>query len=215
MSSSTPRADALGACPFCTLDFADPPNQCPRCGTLLGDAAHDLKRLGEAERRLIRTRKAYSDTIFLVGLLLGGPLITIGGNLRIGTFVVLAGGLASVLRRYTDWSLPGTVAVGALTAMVVAALVVDPAAPTPADTAAAEGAREAFVNALSRINDDLYVETRGAGAIAVWFRLPGDASAECGNFPPEELRTHLRDLGFLRIVVAERNQSGGLCSFAP
>ena len=215
MSSSRPRAAAGTACPFCGHRYAGAPNRCTRCGTLLGEAAQDLKRLGAAERKLIRSRKALSDTVFLAGLLLGGPMITTGDHLRIGVFIVLAGGLASVLRRYTDLSLPGTLTVGALCAMVVAALVVEPPADVGQDTLADEEARQAYVNALARDDEDLYVETRGAGSVAVWFQLPGDRSHECGDFPPEEVRTHLRDLGFLRVVVAEQNQSGGLCSFPP
>lgn len=215
MSASTPREDAAGVCPFCALDFEGVPNQCPRCGTLLGEAAHDLKRFAAGERRLDRSRKALSDTIFLVGLLLGGPMISFGGNLRIGVFVVLAGALASVLRRYTDWSLPGTLAVGSLAAMVVASLVVNPAADAYEETVANEDARQAFVTALGNADGNLFVETRGVGAVAVWFQIPPGASHECGEYPPPEVRTHLRDLGFLRVVVAEPNQSGGLCSFAP
>jgi hypothetical protein len=215
MSSSTSPTDAGGACPTCQLAYGGQPNQCRRCGTLLGEAANDLKRLGAAERRLIRSRKALADTIFLAGLLLGGPMISFGGNLLIGIFVVLAGGLASMLRRYTDWSLPGTLSVGVLGALLVAALLVDPAADSIEDGTATEEAREAFVHALGANDEDLFVETRGVGAVAVWFQVPGGVSRECGDYPPTEVRTHLRDLGFLRIVVAEPNQSGGLCSFAP
>jgi hypothetical protein len=215
MSSSTPRADEAPLCPFCALALTGAPNQCPRCGTLLGEAAHDLKRFGQAERKLIRSRKALADTTFLVGLLLGGPMISFGDNLRIGVFVVLAGGLASVLRRYTDWSLPGSVLVGSLGALLVAALIVNPATHAYEDTLASEEARQAFVSALGAGDGDLYAETRGAGAVVVWFRLPQGTSLECGDYPPVEVRAHLHDLGFLRVVVAERNQSGGLCSFAP
>ena len=142
-------------------------------------------------------------------------MISFGGDLRIGIFIVLAGGLASTLRRYTDWSLPGVLSVGALGALVVAALVADPATDTGEDTAATAEARESYVGALAGSDDDLFVETRGVDAIAVWFRVPGDRAHECGDFPPPEVRTHLRDLGFLRVVVEEQNQSGGLCSFAP
>ncbi|HKJ02853.1 MAG TPA: hypothetical protein VJ997_10375 [Longimicrobiales bacterium] len=198
------------------MSYVGAPNQCPRCGTLLGEAAHDLKRHGASERRLLRSRKAAADTVFLVGMLLGGPMISFGDNLRIGVFVVLAGALASVLRRYTEWSLPGALAVGSLGALLVAALVVSPAADAYEDTMAAETARQAFVDALSSTDQDLYVEARGVGAVAVWFQAPSDGKHhECGDFPPPEIRAHLHDLGFLRVVVAEQNQSGGLCSFVP
>jgi hypothetical protein len=215
MPPSAPLGNAGGTCPSCALDYPGAPNRCPRCGTLLGEAANDLKRLGDTERRLLRSRKALADTTFLVGLLLGGPMISVGGNFRVGVFVVLAGALASVLRRYTDWSFPGTLLVGCLTSTVLAAAVVNPAAQAIEDTVSNEDARQAFVSALGQNDDDLFVETRGVGAVAVWFRVPAGTSLECGDYPPVEVRTHLRDLGFLRIVVAERNQSGGLCSFAP
>lgn len=215
MTSSPPRADAGGICPFCDHVYRGSPARCRRCGTLLGEAANHLKRVGAAERRLLRSRKALSDTLFLVGLLLGGPMITTGDHLSIGVFIVLAGGLVSVLRRYTDLSLAGTLAVGSLSAMVVAAFVAEPAARSEVDTLAAEEARQAYVNALAQNDADLYVETRGAGSVAVWFQIPRDRSQECGDYPAEEVRTHLRDLGFLRVVVAEQNQSGGLCSFPP
>jgi len=215
MASSTPPKDVAGACPFCAFHYVGTPNQCARCGTLLGEAVHDITRFGMPERKLIRSRKAFSDTVFLVGLLLGGPMISFGGNLRVGVFVVLAGGLGSALRRYTDWSLPGTVLTGALCALLVAALVVNPVADSLETTVGAEDARIAFVTAMGDNDQDLYVEVRGMGAVAIWFQEPTKGTQECGAFPPTEVRTHLRDLGFLRVVVAQQNQSGGPCSFAP
>ena len=203
------------ACPFCTHRYAGAPNQCPRCGTLLCEAAEDLKRLGEGERRLIRSRKALADTLFLVGLLLGGPMITLGRSFRLGSFIVLAFGAASVLRRYTEWSLPGTMAIGSLVAVVVAALVLEPAHSAVEDTRAGEVARSAFVAALDGLDDDVSADVRGAGAVVVWFTLPQSEAGECGQYPSAEVRVHLADLGFLRVVVKDQNQRGGLCSFKP
>lgn len=214
---SAPRSSpgSPGVCPFCALAYAGNPNQCNRCGTLLGEAALDVQRVAAAERRLIRSRKAFSDTLFLVGLLLGGPIITLGDNVVVGGFIVLAGGVASVLRRYTDWSLPGTLVVGALGALAVAAWVIDPARDAVEETLATESARVAYVQALADPEHDLYVQARGAGHVAIWFSVSDAQAAECGEYPPAEVRRHLAELGFLRVVVEERNQSGGLCSFAP
>lgn len=210
-SGLPPRA----ACPFCALALQGSPNQCPRCGTLLGEASDDLKRFGEAERKLIRTRKALSDTLFLVGLLLGGPLLTVGDHFRLGSFVVLASGAAALLRRWTSWSLPGTLVIASLTALVVAALVVEPAHHAVEETRAGEDARRAFAVALDAQDADVSVEERGAGALVVWFTVPEGWAGECGTYPPTAVRAHLAELGFLRVVVADRNQAGGLCSFVP
>jgi len=203
------------ACPFCALPYEGTPNECPRCGTLLGAAAGDFARLGEAERKLLRSRKAISDTLFLIGLLLGGPLSTLAGHFRLGSLVILAGGATSALRRYTSWSLPGVMAIGSLLAAVVAALVVEPAHRAVEETRAGEDARLAFAEALDRPDDDVSVEARGAGAVAVWFTMPQSEAGGCGDYPPAEIRAHLAELGFLRVVVAQPNQAGGLCSFVP
>ncbi len=204
-----------GACPFCALRLQDSPNQCPRCGTLLGAASDDLKRLGERERKLLLTRKALSDTLFLAGLLLGGPLITVGDHFRLGSIVVLAASAAALLRRCTSWSLPGVVAIGSLAAMMLAALVVEPAHHAVEESRAGEDARRAFVAALDRADDDVSVEERGVGVLVVWFVVPDGQAGECGDYPPAEVRAHLADLGFLRVMVMDRNPAGGLCSFVP
>lgn len=206
---------AGAVCPFCSLAFARTPSECPRCGALVGEAALDLKRLGERERRLLRTRKAASDTLFLVGLLLGGPMMTLGGNFTLGSFIVLAGGAASVLRRLTAWSLPGCAAVGALLALLVAVVIVEPAHHAVEENMAMEESRHAYAEALDRLDEEVLVEGRGAGVVAIWFTLLENQGGECGTYPPAEIRTHLADLGFLRVVVAGRNQAGGLCSFRP
>lgn len=182
---------------------------------LLGAAAADLAHLGNAERKLLRSRKAASDTLFLIGLLLGGPLTTLSDHFRLGSLVILAGGAASVLRRYTSWSLPGVVVIGSLLAVVPAALVVEPAHRAVEQTRAGEDARVAFAEALDRPDDDVGVEPRGSGAVAIWFTVPQPQAGDCGTYPPAEVRAHLAELGFLRVVVAAPNQAGGLCSFVP
>lgn len=215
MTPRDPGGRAGGTCPFCGLAYPGSPNQCSRCGTLLGEAADDLKRLGAQERGRIRSRKALADTLFLVGLLLGGPMITLGHNVLLGGFVVLAGGTASVLRRYTEWSTPGVVAIASLLAAVVASAILEPAHQAMDETLATEGARQAYVDALNGQNADVLVEGRGAGVVAVWFTVPREMAGACGSYPGREVRTHLADLGFLRVVVSDRNAVGGLCSFAP
>ena len=61
--------------------------------------------------------------------MLGGPIMTFGSNFGAGLFVVLAGGITSALRRYTDWSTPETLIVGSVFALIVATGVAD--APPP------------------------------------------------------------------------------------
>ena len=80
-----------GVCTFCGLGYMGRPNQCTRCGALLNDAAGDAKRIGKENRRHTHNRRALADLLFLVGLLLGGPMMTIGGDVRTGLFIVLAG----------------------------------------------------------------------------------------------------------------------------
>jgi hypothetical protein len=149
--------------------------------------------------------------MFLIALLVGGPVMTVGGDVQTGLFIVLAGGLSSALRRYSSWSTPRTVLVGSVLALIGATLLVD-TAPTPDEVLAAEAARAAYVSALSDLDPDVLVETRGVGHIAVWFN---GSEVECGLYPDERVRRHLGELGFRRVVVAGRNQAGGLCSFRP
>lgn len=209
-----PSPDA-GVCTFCGLSYTGAPNRCARCGTLLGEAVLDIKRAAATERKLLRSRKALADTFFLVGLLLGGPIITLGRNVVVGAFVVLAGGVASVLRRYTDWSTPGTLVLGLLTALAVAAWIIDPVVSAAEESQATETARLAYAQALSDQDPDVFVQPRGPGHVAIWFGVREAQADACGAYPPPEVRTHLKELGFLRVVVEERNQSGGLCSFRP
>jgi hypothetical protein len=175
----------------------------------------EIKRFARAERRLMGTRKALSDTFFLVGLLLGGPMISFGGQVQIGAFIVLAGAIASVLRRYTDWSTPGTVVVGSLLAVVAASWFAEPRAAKVEEAIEAADTRRVYADALSAQDPNVAVEARGPGMVTVWYTLSGEATGTCGDFPPAETRSHLASLGFLRIVVNERNSSGGPCSFAP
>lgn len=214
MSERAPGTPDVADCGFCGYTYSGRPNQCKRCGHLLNHVVGDVRRLGQERRRRIRSQKAISDTIFLIGLLLGGPIMTFGSNFGAGLFVVLAGGISSVLRRYTDWSTPGTVVVGSVVALIVATGVAD-APPDPEAVLAAEVARGAYVMALSQGDPDVIVESRGLGHIAVWFTVPGEVEGECGEYPPARVREHLAALGFRRIVVAMQNRSGGLCSFRP
>jgi hypothetical protein len=208
-------ADARPICPFCGHGYADAPNTCPRCGTLLGDAVDDLKREGARARRLLRTRKALADLFFLIGLLLGGPMMTLGGQFQWGLFIVLAGATASVLRRYTDWSTPGTVLVGALVATVLATWVVEPARAEVAGMKTGEQARTAYAQALASRDPDVMVDARGPGSVTVWYTLSQATAGPCGSYPGAEERRHLAQLGFVRVVVSARNSSGGVCSFRP
>lgn len=204
-----------GVCPFCGYTSAGAPNQCSRCGTLLGEAAHDLARLGRTERRRLQRRKALADLFFLVGLLLGGPMISFGGEVRIGAFVVLAGGLASVLRRYTEWSTPGTMLIGSLVAMALASWVVEPGGSTAAETTATEAARSAYAAAVSAKDPDILVDARGPSSSVIWYVIPAQMTGVCGAYPDKRTRAHLAKLGFRRVVVREPNGEGGICSFVP
>ena len=98
---------------------------------------------------------------------------------------------------------------------MVAALLIEPAETAAEGALASEAARDAFVSALAAQNQEILVEARGPGAVTVWFTVPDAISGECGEFPEQEVRSHLAELGFLRIVVWDRNQMGGLCSFRP
>ncbi len=204
----------FGTCEFCGFTFYGRPNLCRQCGTLLYEAAEDALRNVDDRFRRIWWQKARSDILFLVGLLVGGPMMAIDSTFRIGLFVALAGGLSSVIRRYSNFSTVGTLVVGSALSLIVATLFVD-APVTEEESLAAESARAAYVQALSDLDPDVRVETRGAGHVAVWFNVPDEFEGECGEYPAEPVREHLAGLGFLRVVVAVRNQGGGLCSFRP
>lgn len=206
---------AGGACPFCGLPYAGNPERCSRCGKLLPPAVADIRRRGEAARRGLHTRKTQADLLFLVGLLLGGPAITIWGHAVVGGFIVLAGGAASVLRRYTEWSTAGTVVAGVGAALAVAAWVFEPAGDAIDETRATESARAAYAEAVAAQDPDIYVEARGPALVAIWFEVPDARAGACGDYPDARVRRHLAELGFLRVVVGARNRAGGLCSFPP
>jgi hypothetical protein len=208
----------LGACPHCGRALSGRPNRCPHCKKLLGEAAHDLKRVGAEERRLVHRRKSAADLLFLAGLLGGGPLLALGGRAGIGLFVLLAGGVASALYRYTQSSLAGSLLIASLGAAVVAVAVTGPGdTSTPEEAQVHEAARAAYVAALARAIEPTggMVEARGPGEITVWFELPTESGAACGDYPDPAVREHLAELGFVRVVVAARTEGAGLCSFKP
>ena len=210
-----PKKDpGFGKCGFCDFTYYGGPNLCRQCGNLLHEAATDAQRLVDDRFRQISWQKARSDTLFLLGLLVGGPLMAVTSTFRIGLFVALAGGLSSVIRRYSNFSTAGTLVIGSVIALITAALFVETPA-TEEEALAAELARAAYVQGLSDLDPDVLVETRGIAHVAVWFNVPDGSEAECGEYPSEPVREHLAGLGFLRVVVATVNQGGGLCSFRP
>jgi len=210
--SNTPALD--GECTFCGLPFDGRPNRCTRCGALLNDAVKDPKRIESEGRHEIRSRRLQANILFLVGLVGGGPILTLSGELRTGLVIVLAGGFASVLRRYSNLSTLSTVLMGSLVAAIVAAVVLDSVEELEA-TLADSDARGGFAEALSSPEDDIFVEARGPGLITIWFTVPADLAGECGDFPPAEVREHLSDLGFARVVVPQQTEGAELCSFVP
>ncbi len=214
MTESPKTSPGFDDCGFCGFTYYGRPNQCRRCGNLLNEAAEDGKHLLKDGRRRVQRQKARSDALFLGGLLLGGPMMAVGSTFRIGLFAALAGAISSVIRRYSDWSTTGTVVVGSAFALIAATWLAD-TPPTEEESLAAESARAAYVRALSDLDPDVFVETRGLGHVAVWFNLPSEFEGECGEYPSGPVRDHLAGLGFLRVVVAARNQGGGLCSFGP
>lgn len=165
-------------------------------------------------RSALGRRKVGADLLFLGGLLLGGPVMTVGGRFRAGLFLVLAGAFASVLRRYTRASLGGSVAMGGALAALLAAVVVDPPEPE-IDAMEAEAARAAYIAELAgEYEPEGRVEARGPGLITAWFFLP-EEGAPCGDVPPEPVRRRLDELDFRRVVVADRSEAGSVCSFEP
>ena len=213
MPAST--SNDLGACPFCGVLYEEAPDRCDECGGVINGPAEDLENLIRSGRKGANSRKAIADGFFLVGLLVGGPMISIGAAPQLGLYVVLAAGFVSIVHRKTEWSTPGTVLIGSLGAMVAASVLIDPASDVPEDTLPAEEARAAFAGALDAQFPDVLVHTRGSGHISIWFAPPPEGAGKCGQYPDSRVRKHLEDLGFLRVVVTAPNQSGGLCSFKP
>jgi hypothetical protein len=103
MSERSKNDAGFGKCGFCGFTYYGRPNLCRQCGNLLYEAAVDTQRLVDDRFRRIWWRKACSETLFLLGLLVGGPLMAVGSTFRIGLFVALAGGLSSVIRRYSNF----------------------------------------------------------------------------------------------------------------
>lgn len=218
MATSTPpaRQHIARICPFCGWENADGNPRCRQCGTVLAHDRADILEEGRQVRLRLNVQRAQADLFFLVGLLLGGPIMALAEATRPGLLLILAGGLASVLRRYTEWSSPGTVGIATLLAAVVATAAVDPDAhELEEDAFAGEEARLAFVHALMTTTEDVPVQARGPGSMTVWFYPPQVLAGECGEYPPEKVREHLAELGFARVVVAAQNQKGGMCSFHP
>jgi len=214
MTETAANLPAFGNCPFCGFTYYGRPTQCRRCGQSLNEAAERVQNRTMDMRTAVRVQKACSDTLFLVGLLLGGPMMAVTTTFKIGLFIALAGSISSVIRRYSNWSTPGTVVVGSVFALIAAVWFVETPL-TEEEALAAELARGAYVQALSDRDPDVLVQSRGVGQVAVWFNVPDDFEGECGEYPAAAIREHLADLGFLRVVVAARNQGGGLCSFSP
>ena len=203
-----------GECPSCGLPYEGSPNQCDGCGMLINESAADVERPIQSKRKPLRTRKTFSDIVFLIGLLLGALMITSGENLQFGLFIVLAGGFASQLSRYSDLSGPGTTLIGSLGAVVAAVVLID-SAEVPDDSLAAEEARAAYASALNDQSQDVIVHTRGGEQNSIWFAAPADVTGECEAYPASRVREHLKDLGFRRVVVRGMIESEGLCSFRP
>jgi hypothetical protein len=217
MSATSPTVlkAITGTCPFCGHEYLGTLSHCGRCGTLQESAREEIKAQGKEARKHLRFQRASSDLFFLVGLLLGGPMMTLGGEVRLGLFLVLAGGFASALRRYTEWSTPGTLGIGTLSATLVATLAMGSGEDEGVGTEVGVEARDAFVQALDAEELDVMIETRGLGAVTVWFRPPQDTLGECGTYPAVEVRDHLGALGFKRVVVVDPKETGGMCSFRP
>lgn len=222
MTFASPEAAAAQGgreCPRCGAELGLRLVKCSRCGHRAPEAVEAIRQEGSRRSRSLAKRKKTADLFFLAGLLLGGPLLSFDIRAGTGLFLILGGGVASVLRRYTSWSTAGTLVVGALSAAVVAVAVSDPGAGADQGEGAGPdpAAREAFVARLGErwLDRGVHVESRGATGTVIWFRIPTAEQEECGSFPPAEVREHLRGLGVRRVVVAARRGDRGFCTFAP
>jgi len=72
MSERSKNDAGFGKYGFCSFTYSGHPNLCRQCGNLLHEAAVDTQRLVDDRFRRIWWRKARSDTLFLLGLLVGG-----------------------------------------------------------------------------------------------------------------------------------------------
>ncbi len=202
-------------CSYCGERVPPAVAACPACGAPREDGGDS--DLGRPQRSEGARRKSRADLLFLVGLLVGGPVMTLGDRFQTGLFLVLAGGFSAVLRRYSRLSLTASVLIGGLGAGLVAAVAAD--SPTPSDVPAlAVAALAAYVTELNigAVANGGRVETRGSGLEGVWFLLPDwEDPGECGSVPDADTREHLASLGVQNIVVAGGIEAGGICSFEP
>jgi len=206
---------SLRTCPSCGEMFPGRAKRCGKCGTLMSEEVEAIRDRRRRARGAMRTRKNRSDGLFLFGLVVGGPLMTLGGQPHAGLFVILGGACASALYRYTSWSAVGSGLIGCLAALLLASLFLDPALDLQEDIVAGETARMAYMAGLAENDPDILADARGPGGVTGWFIIPSVMSGECGEYPAAPVRAHLRDLGFLRIVVSAPSRSGGVCTFSP
>jgi hypothetical protein len=211
------EAALLGLCPHCGRPLPGRPNRCPYCGRLLGEAQDDLKKVAAEERAILARRKNVADGLFLAGLLVGGPLLSLGGRTRLGLFVLLGGAAASGLYRWARSSLPAALLIGGLAAGVVAVAVTNPSGTNEDEVQVQADARGAYVGALAHDLEPLggLAEARGPDGIIAWLQLPPDETVGCGSYPDAQTRIHLAQLGFVRVVIANETAQGVVCSFKP
>jgi len=216
-------ADRNQSCPECGMTLPPQWKDCPWCSgemddPVTGPAGPDPVSVGQERRREINRTKNVADAFFLSGLIAGGPLVSFDIQFTLGLVLMLGAGVASVLIRYTAFSATGALLTGILGALTFVSAVLDPPDRSDeADNDTREAGRTAYVNELARQyeRDGIVVETRGLGAVTVWFYPPAVLNTPCGTFPDEPTRQHLAELGFLRVVVNIRSQGQGLCSFHP
>lgn len=189
---------------------------CGECSAAVRASAEDLRAFADAERSRDRRRKAMADLFFLAGLLGGGPLLSTG-RMQPGLFLVLGGGLASVVRRYVGLSTLGSALIGFLTSAVIAAVVIEPGQPGTQESGAREGERRAYATELAARYEvrSVAVEPRGPGLITIWFHVPATDLEGCGAVPLPPERDRLAALGFVRVVVVARTEEGRICTFRP
>ncbi len=139
---------AFGNCSSCGFTHYGRPTQCRRYRQVLNEAAERVRDRRRDLRRAVPMLKARSDTLFLSGQLLGGPIMAVNTTFKIGLVIGLAGAIFPVIRRYSNWSTPGTVIVGSVFALIAAIWFVETPL-TEEEALAAELARGADGQALS------------------------------------------------------------------